>query len=60
LAEIGTPPPVRVESPAPSEPHPKPEAPAGPPPQAQEPPPRTPGADDTTGASSDAGLPASQ
>jgi hypothetical protein len=59
LEEIGTPPPVGVESPAPSEPHPVAEAPASPSPQAQEPPPTPPGAD-ATGASGDAGGPAPQ
>jgi hypothetical protein len=56
LEEIGTPPPVRVESPAPSEQHPVAEAPASPPPEPQGFPPTAPAA----GASGDAGVPAPQ
>ena len=56
LEEIGTPPPVPVESPAPSGPHPVAEAPASPPPRAPEPAPTPPAAD----APGDAGAPAPQ
>jgi len=60
LEEIGTPPPVRVESPAPSEAHPVAEAPTSPPAEPQGPAPTPPAADDAAGASGDAGVPAPQ
>jgi hypothetical protein len=58
LQEIDTPPPVRTESSAPSEPPPVAEMPASPPPEAQVPLPTPPATGDA--ASGHAGVPASQ